>query len=167
MKSRLHKRVCFIGITLSFAFAFALAVPLAVASDTKEQPEVRVHFETRMKAGVSFEEAIQAFKELRDYFSAKFKPQSNYGYIEKSSEGNILHVFTDYKDIAAYENAKSRYASDPDWRAKFTQALTRYCEGTWESTTYVLATSFREEKAVSDLSQGQEGKIFFSSINLD
>ncbi|UCF82433.1 MAG: hypothetical protein JSV50_14700 [Desulfobacteraceae bacterium] len=158
MKSRLHKLVCFICITL--VFAFALAAPFAVASNTNDQPEVRVHFKIRMKAGINYEESFQAFKELRDYFNAKFQPESNYGYIERSSEGNILHIFTDYRDIAAYEKAKSRYASDPVWRAKFTQVLTRYCEGTWESSAYVSAISFREEKAVSDLPQGQEGKIF-------
>ncbi len=164
MKSRPHKRVCFISITL--VFAFALAVPIAAASDTKDQPEVRVHFKTRMKAGVNYEEAIQAFKELRDYFNAKFQPEYNYGYMEKTSEGNILHIFTDYKDFDAYKRTESQYFRDSEWQAKWKHVLSLYCEGDYQYAAYVSAASFRVEEAVSDLSQGQEGKIFFSSINL-
>lgn len=164
MKWRPQKQLRFVSVTL--LFALVLAVPLTAASDTNDQPEVRVHFRTRMKAGVNYEEAIQAFKELRDYFNAKFQPESNYGYIEKTSEGNILHIFTDYKDFDAYKRAESRYFRDSEWQAKWNRVFNLYCEGDRQYAAYVSATSFREEKAVSDLSQGQEGKIFFSSINL-
>ena len=159
-RTRLH----IVSITL--VLAFFLVVPIVTASDTKDQPEVRDHFKTRIKAGVNYEEAIQAFKELRDYFNAKYQPVYNFGYIEKSSEGNILHIFTDYKDIAAYEEARSQYRSDQEFMDRWANVLKLYTDGTWESTAYVSAISFRVEEPVSDLSKGQEGKIFFSSINL-
>jgi dienelactone hydrolase len=141
-------------------------VTIAAASDTKDQPEVREHFKTRMKTRVNYEEAIRAFKELCDSFNVKYKPVCNSGYIEKSSEGNIIHIFIDYKDVAAYEKARSQYLSDQEFMDKWANVLKLYTDGTWKSTAYVSATSFRVEEPVSDLSQGQEGKIFFSSLNL-
>ena len=109
MKLRPHKGVCFISIAL--VFVFTITVPLRAASDTNDQPEVRVHFKTRMKAGINYAEAIEAFKQLRDYFNAKFQPESNSGYIEKTSEGNIIHIFTDYKDFDAYKKAHHAHKS--------------------------------------------------------
>lgn len=164
MKSHPLKRMCFISVTL--LFVLALAAPPTTASDVNDQPEVREHFKTKLKPGVNYEEAIRALKKIRDYFNAKFKPENNYGYIEKTSKGNILHIFTDYRSIAAYEEARSRYLSDQEFMDKWSNVLKLFTDGTRDSTAYVSALSFREEKAVSDLSQAQEGKIFFSSPNL-
>jgi dienelactone hydrolase len=48
----------------------------------------------------------------------------------------------------------------------FQQALSVYMEGSIQLHLYTSITAFSQEEPVSDLSQGQEGKIYFSSVNL-
>lgn len=141
-------------------------MPLRGASHTVDQPEVRAHFKAKFKAGVKYELAIQAFKELRDYYNAKFNPQNSYGYIECTSEGNVLHIFTDYKTVNAYKRSLSRMGSDEEWQARLHHVLNLYCDADYRYSAYVSAESFQEEKPVADLSQGQDGKIIFTSPNL-
>ena len=163
MKSRPHKRVCFISILL--VFAFALAVPLAAASDTNDQPAVRVHFNFLIKAGKT-KEALQAFKELSAYFNDRFKPGSGQIYILKSNERDYLHSFIDYKDKASYKKTESAYFADVEWEAKLNQYLGLYSEGSYQYVVYTSIASIATENPVADLSEGQDGNIFFSSINL-
>ncbi len=93
MKSRRQKRVCFISIAL--VFVFALAVPLAATSDEKKYPGVRAHWQARIKPGKT-RMAIEAGSELIEYFNAKFRPVSHRAYIEKSDEGDILHISPEF-----------------------------------------------------------------------
>ena len=164
MKWRSQERLCFVSITL--LFAFSLAGPLAVASDTKDGPEVRVHVKTKLKAGVSYEDAVQAFEKLMEYFIDNFHAEHGFMGIEKSNEGTILHFLVDYKSIAAYEAESSRYARNKEWLTKWENTLSLYCEGGYQYAAYFSPASLRVEDAVRDLTQGQEGKIFFTSINL-
>jgi len=164
MKSNPLNPLWFIGLTL--VFVLSLAVPVAAASETKKPPEVRVHVKTKLKAGVSHEDAIQAFEKLMDYFTTNFQPENGYMGIEKTSEGIILHLFVDYKSITAYGTASSRYARSKEWLIRWGNTINLYCEGGYQYAAYFSTASLRLEKPVSDLSQGQEGKIFFTSINL-
>ncbi len=163
MKSRPHKRFRFISITL--VFAFALAVPLTAASDTNDQPGVRVHFNFLIKAGKT-QEALQVIKELVVYFNDRFKSGSHQIYILKSNERDYLHVFSDYKDKTSFKKTESAYRADVEWQAKITQYVELYSEGSYQYIVYTSITSIATENPVADLSEGQEGNIFFSSINL-
>ncbi len=163
MKSRPQKQVCFISIIL--VFAFVLAVPLAAASDTSDQPAVRVHFNHLIKAEKT-QEALQAFKELAAYFKARFKSGSPHIYILKSNERDYLHSFIDYKDKTSYKKTESAYFADAEWEAKLNQYLGLYSEGSYQYVVYTSIASIAAENPVADLSEGQEGNIFFSSINL-
>jgi len=164
MGFQLSKRLFCISITV--VFAFALVVSSIEASDINDQPEIRVHFKIRIKAGVDYEKLIQELIEIRNYFNAKFKPEANTGYIEKTSEGNILHIYTDYKSVDAYKRAESNYFRDSEWQAKYNRVINSYCEGDRQYVAYVSATIFREETPIADLSKGQDGNLFFTSINL-
>ena len=164
MKSSPQKRMWIINIT--FVFVLSLAVPVTAASEIKNHPEVRVHVKTKLKAGVSHEDAIHAFEKLMDYFKANFQPENGYMGIEKSNEGTILHLFVDYKSIAAYGTASSRYARSKEWLTRWENTVQLYCEGGYQYAAYFSTASLRVGDAVSDLSKGQEGKIFFTSINL-
>ena len=163
MKSHQSKRLCFIGITLVLSAAFT--VPLIAASDTNDQPGVRVHFNFLIKAGKTLE-ALEAFKELGAYFMDRFKEGSGQLYILKSNERDYLHSFTDYKDKASYKRTESAYFADAEWQAKLSQYLGLYSEGSYQYVVYTSISSIANEIPVADLSKGQEGKIFFSSLNL-
>jgi dienelactone hydrolase len=163
MGIRKYKRVCLVSIPLLFAFAFA--VPIAVASDTNDQPGVRFHFSFLIKAGKT-QEALKAFKELGAYFTDRFKTGSGQIYILKSNERDHLHYFIDYKDKTSFKKTQSAYRADAEWRAKLYQYLGLYLESSFQYVVYSSITAFATDNPVADLSQGQEGNIFFSSINL-
>ena len=162
MKSRSHEQVCFISIIL--VFAFALAVPLTAASDKNDQPAVRVHFNHLIKAGKT-QEALQAFKELVVYFNDRFtgSPQI---YILKSNERDYLHSFIDYKDKTLYKKSEEAYFADAEWDTKIRQYLGLYSEGSYQYVVYKSIATIATEIPVADLSKGQEGRIYFTSINL-
>jgi len=163
MRIRSKKRLCLISITL--VFNFALAVPFSAASDINDQPGVRVHFNFLIKAGKT-QEALQTFKELATYFNAKFKSGSHQIYILKSNERDYFHSFSDYKDKSSYKKTESAYFADAEWQAKLNQYLALYLEGSYQYVVYTSLSTFTQEEPVTNLSHGQEGKIFFSSINL-
>jgi len=163
MGIRKYKRVCLVSIPLLFAFAFA--VPIAVASDTNDQPGVRFHFSFLIKAGKT-QEALKAFKELGAYFTDRFKTGSGQIYILKSNERDHLHYFIDYKDKTSFKKTQSAYRADAEWRAKLYQYLGLYLESSFQYVVYSSITAFATDNPVADLSEGQEGNIFFSSINL-
>ncbi|MGD8761837.1 MAG: dienelactone hydrolase family protein [Desulfobacteraceae bacterium] len=163
MKFRPQKQVCFISIML--VFAFALALPLTAASDKNHQPAVRVHFSHLIKAGKT-QEALQAFKELAAYFKARFKEGSGQIYILKSNERDYLHSFMDYKDKASYKKTESAYFADAEFDTKLGQYLGLYSEGSYQYVVYKSIATIATETPVVDLSKGQEGRIYFTSINL-
>ena len=162
MGIRKYKRVCLVSIPLLFAFAFA--VPIAVASDTNDQPGVRFHFSFLIKAGKT-QEALQAFRELGAYFKARFKPGSVQIYILKSNERDYLHVFSDYKDKASYKKTESVYFADAEWQAKINEYIGLYSEGNPLYVVYSSIDSISIENPIANLSDGKEGRIFFTSIN--
>jgi len=158
-----HYRRLIYLISIIVACSFGLAQ--AVASDTNDQPGVRFHFSFLIKAGKT-QEALQAFKELGAYFKAKFKSGSVQIYILKSNERDYLHSFIDYKDKTSYKKTASAYRGDAEWHAKLDQYLGLYLEGSYQYVVYSSITALATENPVADLSEGQEGNIFFSSINL-
>ena len=162
MTSRPQKQVCFISIIL--VFVFTLALPLSAASDTNDQPAIRVHFSHLIKAGKT-QESLQAFKELVAYFNDRFagSPQI---YILKSNERDYLHSFIDYNDKTSYKKSESQYFADAGWDTKIRQYLGLYSEGRYQYVVYKSITTIATETPVADLSSGQEGRIYFTSINL-
>ena len=119
----------------------------------------------RIKEG-KINEAMSAAKELIEYYKTKFQPISIYAYYEKSNGSYILHAFTDYNNLDEYKQITSKARSDPQWQAMLQQALSAYMEGNFQFNLYKSVSTFSLVKPVSDLSQAQEGKVYFSSTNL-
>ena len=162
MKLRPQTQLCFISITLILAFAFA--VPLTAASDKSDQPAVRVHFYHLIKAGMT-QEALKTFKELATYFNDRFAGSTQI-YILKSNQRDYLHCFIDYKDKTIYKKSEEVYFVDADWDTKLRQYLGLYSEGRYQYIVYKSLATIATETPVADLSKGQEGRIYFTSINL-
>lgn len=163
MKLHPQKKVCLLSIIL--VIAFALAMPLTIASETSEQPAVRVHFYHLIKAGKT-REALQAMNELGAYFNGRFKSGLHQIYILRSNERDYLHVFSDYIDKASYKKTESMYFADAEWQAKINEYIGHYSEGDPQYIVYTSIDSISTENPVTNLSNGQEGRIFFTSINL-
>jgi dienelactone hydrolase len=136
---------------------------MAVAE--QNQPEVREHWKHQIKDGKTME-AIQSGKKLVEYFTIKFQPVSIYVYVEKSGEADICHSFMDWKDLAAYKQMISKRMSDAEWQAMVQGWISSYTEGTPHGTLLTSAETFALSTPVADLSEGQEGRIYFTSINL-
>jgi dienelactone hydrolase len=147
---------------LTFAFCM---IPI-VSPAEKSQPTVRDHMKVRIKAE-KINTALRAANELVEYYVTKFRPASTHVYYEKSNGDYLLHVFTDYKNMNEYKRISSKARSDPEWVAMFQQALSAaYIKGDMQLHLYTSITAFSQAEPVSDLSQGPEGKIYFSSVNL-
>lgn len=131
----------------------------------KNQPTVRDHMKVRIKAGKT-NAAMKAAKELIEYYKNKFQPVSINVYLEKSDGVDILHAFTDYKNMDAYKQETSKVRSDPEWQSMLQQALSAYMEGNMQIHLYRSIYTFSQKEPISNLSQGQEGSIFFTSANL-
>ena len=109
--------------------------------------------------------ALQAFKELASYFNDRFtgSPQI---YIIKSNERDYLHCFIDYKDKTSYKKSEEAYFVDAEWDTKLRQFLGLYAEDSYQYVVYKSIATIAAEAPVADLSKGQEGGIYFTSINL-
>jgi dienelactone hydrolase len=138
--------------------------PMASKAEN-DHSTVKDHMRVRIKAG-KISEALRATEKLIEYYKTKFQPISIYVYYEKSNGSYILHAFTDYKNIDEYKQITSKARSDPQWQAMLQQALSAYMEGNFQFNLYKSITTFSQEKPVSNLSQAQEGNIYFSSANL-
>ena len=157
------KRFVHLFIIFIVAFYFCEMPKIAVAE--QNQPDVREHWRNHKIDGKTME-AIQSGKKLVDYFTARFQPVSLYIYVEKSSEGDIFHSFYDWKDLAAYKQGFSERMSDPEWLCMAQEWISTYTKGAPHGTLLTSWESFTLSTPVADLSKGQEGNIFFSSINL-
>jgi len=157
-----HKRLLLIVIGFLVTYVFCMTPKIAVADEN--QPAVREHLRWQIRDGKT-KEALQANEKLIKYYTAKFQPVSIYGYVEKSGEAVILHVFIDYKDIAAYTRIKSQRVSDAEWKGMYQVWFGTYVEGTLHGTLLTSHKTFFTANPVANLSQGQEGKIFFSTEN--
>jgi dienelactone hydrolase len=109
---------------------------------------------------------MRVTKELIEYYKTKFQPVSIHVYREKSNGTDILHAFTDYKNLDEYKKIASKAGSDQEWQAKLSQYVGLYVEGSYQYVVYTSINSITTENPVTNLSDGQEGKIYFSSINL-
>jgi dienelactone hydrolase len=132
----------------------------------KKQPGVMLYWKARIKDGKT-QEAIPAGMEAIDYFTAKYPSASVRSYIESSDGIQTVHIFTAYKDRDTYEKTRSQYIKDEKWMALYRSLVVPYMvPGTIQFTLLTSPSAFVQEKPVADLEKGQEGKIFFSSINL-
>jgi dienelactone hydrolase len=124
-----------------------------------------VHFNFLIKAGKT-QDALQAMEELGAYFIDRFKRGSHQIYILKSNERDYLHVFSDYIDKVSYKKTESAYFADAEWQNKINKLIELYSEGSYQYVVYTSINSITTVNPVADLSDGQEGNILFSSINL-
>jgi hypothetical protein len=132
----------------------------------KNHPTLRDHVKVKVKAE-NINAVLEVVNELVEYYVNKFRPVSTHVYYEKSDGDYILHVFTDFKDMDDYKRISSKARSDPEWVAMFEQALSAAnIQGDMQLHLYTSIAAFSQPVPVADLSQGQEGKIYFSSINL-
>jgi dienelactone hydrolase len=136
-----------------------------IAGAEQNQPEVREYWRYQIRDGKTME-ALQDAEKLRKYYIAKFRPVSLHGYIEKSGDQEIFHAFTDYKDITSYKQINSKRMSDAEWQGMYQGWVSTYVEGTPNGILLTSTQVFALATPVSDLSQGKEGKIYFSSTNL-
>jgi dienelactone hydrolase len=138
-----------------------------MALEEKSQPAIRFHRKGEIQKGKRLK-AIEFAKEITQYLNAAYPEIAVSLYIEKSETTTVAHWFGDYKDLAAYERFIQQIRKDERYLALVTESSDRNLfvrEGTHDA----LLTSihaFKVEKPVPDLSQGQEGRIFFSSENL-
>jgi predicted alpha/beta-fold hydrolase len=164
MQTLVTRRLLFrIAIIVSACF-FCTTTTIFPAE--KRQPTVKDHVKVRIKAE-NINAALGVVNELVEYYVNKFRPVSTRVYYEKSDGDYILHVFTDFKNMDDYKQISSKARSDPEWVAMFEQALSAVnIQGDMQLHLYTSITAFSQPDPVSDLSQGQEGKIYFSSVNL-
>ena len=163
MQIYIYKRFLLLIAILIVTCPFCMTPTIALAE--KSQPTVRDHMKVRIKDGKT-QAAMKAAMKLIEYHRAKFKPVSIQVYIEKSDGVDILHAFTDYKNMDHYKQIKSKERSDPEWQSMFQKALSLYMEGNMQLKLYKSISAFSHERPIADLSQGQEGSIFFTSANL-
>ena len=157
------QRMMSIFATIIVTCTFCINPMVSVAE--KGQSTVKDHMRVRIKAG-KINEALRATKDLIEYYKTKFKPISIHAYHEKSNGVDILHVFTDWHNLDEYKKITSKARADSEWQTMLQQALSVYTEGNMELHLYTSITTFSQDKPVSNLSQRQEGRIFFNSANL-
>ncbi len=160
-----HKRLPLIVIGLLATHVFCMTPGIALTGE--KQPRIRFHRKAQIQEGKTLE-AIQFAKEVKEYFNVNYPEVLVSLYIEKSGTAIIVHWFADYKDQATYNRLVRQIARDEKYLALVSKARERGLF-IWESlhdTSLTSITAFELEKPVADLSQGQEGKIFFSSENL-
>ena len=163
MQIIVSQRLMFLFATIIVTCTLCV-IPMVTIAE-KHQSTVKEHISARIKAG-KINEAMKAAKQLIDYYKDKFQPVSIHAYYEKSNEGDILHIFTDYQNLEEYNKIAQKVRSDAEWQAMFQQALSAYTEGNMQIHLYTPITTFSQLNPVSNLSQGQEGNIFFTSANL-
>jgi dienelactone hydrolase len=136
------------------------------AAKDNAQAGVLVYLKARIKEGKT-QEAIQAGMKTISYFKSAYPSASVRAYIESSGEARTLHVFAEYKDRATYEKTRSKYIEDEKWMALYRGLVLSFLvPETVKITVLTSPDAFVREKPVPDLFKGQEGKIYFSSINL-
>jgi dienelactone hydrolase len=163
MQIIVSQRLFFLFASIIVTCIFFINPVVSIAENS--QTTVRDHMRIRIKEG-KINEAMIAAKELIEYYKTKFQPISIYVYYEKSNGSYILHAFTDYKNLDEYKQITSKARSDPQWQAMLQQSLSAYMEGNFQFNLYMAITTFSQAKPVSNLSQAQEGKLYFSSANL-
>ena len=160
----LHLRLQLLVAVIILSCTFCITSTVSPAEKT--QSTVRDHMKIKIKAGKT-NMAMKATKELIEYYKTKFQPLSINVYLEKSNGVHILHAFADYKDMDEYKQIISKVRSDPEWQAMLQQALLDCMEGTMQYYLYTSISTFSQKEPVFDLSQGQEGIIYFTSANLE
>jgi dienelactone hydrolase len=138
-----------------------------IALGGEKQPGIRFHRKAQIQEGKTLE-AIQFAKEVKEYFNVNYPEVLVSLYIEKSGTAIIVHWFADYKDQATYNRLVPQIAKDEKYLALVSKArdLGLFLWESLHDTSLTSITAFKLEKPVADLSQGQEGKIFFTSENL-
>jgi dienelactone hydrolase len=150
-------------VILTVAFLFCMTPKIILAE--KNLAMVRVHWRAQIKDGGTME-AIQLAKELIEYTNSKFPSVSINVYIEKSGEVTTVHSFADYEDMTSFKRINSQFDQDQKWMTMWQKLMAFIVEGTIQRTLLTPMAVFVQEKPVADLSQGQEGRIFFTSVNL-
>jgi dienelactone hydrolase len=138
-----------------------------IALEGKKQPGIRFHRKAEIHEGKMME-AIQWAKEITEYVNANYPEVFVSLYIEKSGTATIIHWFGDYKDLATYNRFMWQIRRDEKYLALVSKASERglFISESVHDTSLISITAFKLEKPVANLTQGQEGKIFFSSENL-
>ena len=145
------------------ACLFCMTPKLGLAQ--KFQPMLREHGRAQIKDGMTME-ALQNAKEVAEYSNKKWPSLSARVYIAKSGEVTTIHWFADYEDLTSYKRINEQMSKDKKWTTMWQQGMAFIVEGTIQQTLLTPIAVFVQEKPVADLSQGQEGKIYFSSTNL-
>jgi len=135
----------------------------ALAED--KLPTIMEHWRAQVRTDKTAE-ALPIAKEITEYFDKKYPSLSGRLYLEKSNEVTTVHWFADYQDLASFRRISTELGSDEEFRAIWRKIISFIVEGTIQQTLLTPAAFFDQEKPVADLSKGQEGKIYFTSINL-
>ena len=167
MKISPHKRL--LSIVIGFLVAYVFCVTPGIALEGKKQSGIRFHRKAQIHEGKLLE-AIQWAKEITEYVNANYREVFVSLYIEKSGIATIIHLhwFVDYKDQATYNSLGRQISSDEKYLALISKSSERglFIGESVHDTLLTSVTAFKLEKPVTNLTQGQEGKIFFSSENL-
>lgn len=165
MQNGPHKKL--ISIVIGLLVAYVFCVTPGIALEEKIQPGIRFHRKAQIHEGKMLE-AIQWAKEITQYLNANYPEVFVSLYIEKSGTATIIHWFADYRDLATYNRLRPQISRDEKYLALISKARERglFIGESLHDTSLTSITAFKLEKPVANLTQGQEGKILFSSGNL-
>ncbi len=143
--------------------SFCMTQAVALAED--KLPTIMEHWRAQVRTDKTAE-ALPIAKEITEYFDKKYPSLSGRLYLEKSNEVTTVHWFADYQDLASFRRINTELGSDEEFRAIWRKIISFIVEGTIQQTLLTPVAFFDQDKLVADLSKGQEGKIYFTSINL-
>jgi len=163
MQNGLHKRL--ISIVIGLLATHVFCVTPGIALEEKIQPGIRLDRKAEIHEGKVLE-AIQWAKGVTEYLNANYPEVFVSLYIEKSGTATIMHWFVDCKDLATYNRLMPQLSRDEKYLALTSKMHERGLFISRHDTLLTSVAAFKLEKPVANLTQGQEGKIFFSSENL-
>lgn len=163
MQFFIFKRFLHLTAILIVICTFCMTPTIALAE--KGQPKIMEHWQAQAIAGAATD-AIQVAKELAEYLNKMQPSLLGRLYFEKSGETVTIHWFAVYEDMDTYKRAIQQQGKDEKFMTLWKKAIPFMVEGTQKTTLLKPISAFAQEKPVSDLSQAQEDRIFFTSINL-
>jgi dienelactone hydrolase len=137
---------------------------VALAED--KLPTIMEHWRAQVREDGMTTEAIQLAKEFVEYTNSKYPSISIRVYVEQSGEVTTIHSFADYEDMTSFKRVASQFGQDQKWMTMWRKVMAFIVEGTIQQSFLTPMDIFVQEKPVADLSQGQEGRILFTSVNL-
>jgi len=136
-----------------------------VALAEKSQPQIMEHWQAQVLGSVSTE-GIQIAKDVAEHVNKIHPSLLGRLYFEKSGETVTIHWFAFYEDMEAYKRISQQLGRDQKFMTLWEKVMAGIVEGTRKTTFLKPISAFTAEKPVTDLSQGQVGRIIFNSINL-